>query len=200
MADAVARYAELDGPWGPVHIAATTRGVVAVEQLTPEPIFVEHLEARLGARIERDDASLAGVTAQIGAFLEGRPSDLGDIPVDLRDRPAWDQTVLAAVRGIPLGETRSYGEVATMIGRRGAARAVGGAVGRNPVGFIVPCHRVIAGDGTLGGYGADWWGDRESRLAIKRALLDLESGQVRGTGRIGYRPTTIGLRGSSDSS
>jgi methylated-DNA-[protein]-cysteine S-methyltransferase len=61
-----------------------------------------------------------------------------------------------------------------MIGRAGAARAVGGSVGRNPIGIIVPCHRVIAGDGTLGGYGGDAWGSREARLELKRSLLALE--------------------------
>ena len=94
-----------------------------------------------------------------------------DVPVDLRDRPDWDRQVLAAVRDIPFGETASYGEVARRIGRRGAARAVGGAVGRNPITLLIPCHRVIAADGTLGGYGGDGWGGREERLAIKRDLL-----------------------------
>ena len=93
------------------------------------------------------------------------------VPVDLRDRPDWDRQVLAAVRDIPIGATASYGEVARRIGRRGAARAVGGAVGRNPITLLIPCHRVIAADGTLGGYGGDGWGGREERLAIKRDLL-----------------------------
>jgi methylated-DNA-[protein]-cysteine S-methyltransferase len=61
-----------------------------------------------------------------------------------------------------------------MIGRRGAARAAGGAVGRNPIALLVPCHRVIAGDGSLGGYGGDWYGTREQSLAIKRELLERE--------------------------
>jgi methylated-DNA-[protein]-cysteine S-methyltransferase len=60
------------------------------------------------------------------------------------------------------------------VGRPGAARAVGGAIGRNPVGLVIPCHRVIAGDGSLGGYGGEWLDDREAMLAVKRALLELE--------------------------
>ena len=68
----------------------------------------------------------------------------------------------------------SYGRLARTIGRRGAARAVGGAVGRNPIGLAIPCHRVIAGDGSIGGYGGDWFGSREELLAIKRELLARE--------------------------
>ena len=56
--------------------------------------------------------------------------------------------------------------------------AVGGAVGRNPIGLLIPCHRVIAGDGTLGGYGGDWWGTREAMLGVKRTLLELEGVQL----------------------
>ena len=93
-----------------------------------------------------------------------------------RDRPAWDRLVLDGVRTIPRGTTASYGEVARRIGRPGAARAVGGAVGRNPVGLLVPCHRVIAGDGTLGGYGAAAWGGVE-------AALDAQAGAAAARGR-----------------
>jgi O-6-methylguanine DNA methyltransferase len=96
---------------------------------------------------------------------------LDALPLDLADRPAFDREVLAAVRAIPRGEVRSYGEIARAIGRPGAARAVGGAVGRNPVAMLVPCHRVVAGDGTLGGYGGGWWGDHERNLDVKASLL-----------------------------
>lgn len=66
-----------------------------------------------------------------------------------------------------------------MIGKAGAARAVGGAVGRNPLGLVIPCHRVIAGDGGLGGYGGGWWGGRATGLQLKRELLAREGVTVR---------------------
>jgi methylated-DNA-[protein]-cysteine S-methyltransferase len=66
-----------------------------------------------------------------------------------------------------------------MIGKPGAARAVGGAVGRNPIGLAIPCHRVIAGDGSLGGYGAGWWGGRQTGLDLKRELLAREGVSIR---------------------
>jgi O-6-methylguanine DNA methyltransferase len=91
--------------------------------------------------------------------------------VDLDDRPAWDQRVLAAVRELGWGETASYGGIARRIGSPRAARAVGGARGRNPITLLIPCHRVIAGDGTLGGYASDGWGDGDERLALKASLL-----------------------------
>ncbi len=95
------------------------------------------------------------------------------------DRPAWDQAVLAAVAEIPWGVVTSYGGVARQIDRPGAARAVGGAVGRSPIGIVIPCHRVIAGDGTLGGYGGDWYGSRERLLELKQELLAMEGVEVR---------------------
>ncbi len=95
-------------------------------------------------------------------------------PVDLDDRPAWDRRVLGAVRAIEWGDTASYGEIARRIGAPRAARAVGGALGRNPISLLVPCHRVIASDGTIGGYGGDAWGSRDAALERKRALLRRE--------------------------
>ena len=93
---------------------------------------------------------------------------------DLTDRPAWDRHVLGAVAGIPWGRTASYGEIARQVGAPRAARAVGGAVGRNPVSLLIPCHRVIAADGGIGGYGSDGWASRAERLAMKRDLLSRE--------------------------
>jgi methylated-DNA-[protein]-cysteine S-methyltransferase len=172
-------WVAIAGPRGPVHVAATARGIVAVEQLTTDDAFVASLRRRLGGPVEpatdvsttdpRRRRLIAGIAA-LEAILAGRPP--ADAPVlDLADRPDWDRRVLAAVAGIPWGRTASYGDVARSVGAPRAARAVGGAVGRNPISLLVPCHRVIAADGTIGGYGSDGWGSREERLALKRALL-----------------------------
>lgn len=173
----VAWTAATPGPWSPIHVAVGSQGVLAVAWLTTPDAFQRSLEARLHGPVVdiaeapgTPEAALMMQTIQaVGDVLVGaRPND---VPVDLRDRPDWDRRVLACVRDIPFGETASYGEVARRIGRPGAARAVGGAVGRNPITLLIPCHRVIAADGTLGGYGGDGWGGREERLAIKRGLL-----------------------------
>ena len=114
----------------------------------------------------------AGLAALEG-LLAGRPTRR-PIVFDLTDRPSWDRRVLEAVATIPWGTTASYGEIARQVGAPRAARAVGGAVGRNPVSLLIPCHRVIASDGSIGGYDGDGWGSREERLARKRDLLRRE--------------------------
>ena len=195
----------IEAPWGPIHLAASDRGIVAVELMTTEPGFSRGIERRLGrapswvdgAGLGVDGAGLGDHGAGLGDHgasanehlraasdrlsrtLGGDHADLAGLALDLADRPDWDRAVLGAVRSIPRGETRSYGDIARAIGRPGAARAVGGAVGRNPIGFIIPCHRVIAGDGTLGGYGGGWWGDRDRMLDLKTDLLRLEGRSVR---------------------
>jgi methylated-DNA-[protein]-cysteine S-methyltransferase len=166
--------AAVDAPWGPVHLAATARAIVALELLAPREGFVERLERRLGAGLVRGSSPvLDRAVVQVEEFLDGRRRAF-DLPIDINDRPDWDRAVFGAVRDVGWGELTSYGRVARAIDRPGAARAVGGAVGRNPIGLIIPCHRVIAGDGSLGGYGGDWYGSREQHLDLKRELLAME--------------------------
>jgi methylated-DNA-[protein]-cysteine S-methyltransferase len=175
-----AAYAIVAAPWGPVHVAATSRGVTAIELFTPTERFVASLESRLhlavepagAARGESREVAQRAATA-VEAYLAGSRAPF-DVAIDLGARPAWDAAVFEGVRGVGWGEVTSYGRLARRIGRAGAARAVGGAVGRNPIALIVPCHRVIAGDGSLGGYGGAWWGTAEEMLAVKRTLLELE--------------------------
>jgi O-6-methylguanine DNA methyltransferase len=188
----IVALATLPGPWGPIHLASTERGLAAVALAGPEEPFRDALVARFAGPVPRTGndggeageraavavACLAAAAAALEAVLEAGDSPprealavLRAIPIDLSDRPAWDRAVLEAVHAIPRGEVRSYGEVARAIGRPGAARAVGGAVGRNPVGFVIPCHRVVAGDGTLGGYGGSWWGEADRLLDLKSGLL-----------------------------
>lgn len=182
MDDPVAITTTLAGPWGPVHVAATERGIVSVEWLTTEAAFEAALCRRLDGRVAPAETGRSfgrrgrrkrhldrGVKA-IEAFLAGRQPK-SDIMLDLADRPAWDRRVLRVVAAIPWGRTASYGEIARQVGAPRAARAVGGALGRNPISFLIPCHRVIAADGTLGGWGGDRWGDLTRRLAMKRDLL-----------------------------
>jgi O-6-methylguanine DNA methyltransferase len=149
-----------------------------------EAAFDQALARRLGGRVtpatagrsfgghafDRRERHLASGVKAIEAFLAGRRAK-PDVRLDLADRPEWDRRVLAAVADIPWGHTASYADIARRIGAPGAARAVGGALGRNPISFLIPCHRVIAADGTLGGWGGDRWGDLSHRLATKRNLL-----------------------------
>jgi O-6-methylguanine DNA methyltransferase len=174
------RAATVAAPWGPLELAATEHGLVALEVLAPREAFDDRLESRLGLPVARGrgegsaDRMLDRSIAAVEAFLAGRPAALVGLPLDLGKPKPWDRAVFEAVRNVPFGRVTSYGRIAIAIGRRGAARAVGGAVGRNPIGLAVPCHRVIAGDGSIGGYGGDWWGSRDELVSIKRHLLELE--------------------------
>ncbi len=146
---------------GPLLIAATMRGLCRVA-------FDEDAAAlaRLFplAAIEPGDAALAAMAARVVAQVESPARDTG-LPVDVRGT-AFQEAIWQALQAIPPGETRSYTDLAALAGYPGATRAAGTACGANPVAVVVPCHRILRGDGALGGYvhGPD----------RKRALLDRE--------------------------
>ncbi len=177
-----AAVAVLATPVGPLHAAATGEGIIGLELRTTDEAFAASIRARTRRAIvpAADPAAspaarahLAELEREVAEHLAGSRDEFA-VPVVLEGCSEWDRRVLEGVRTIPRGGTASYGEIARRIGRPGAARAVGGAVGRNPVGLLVPCHRVIAGDGTLGGYGGSWFGSREELLGLKERLLELE--------------------------
>jgi O-6-methylguanine DNA methyltransferase len=171
------------GPWGPLRVAASADGIVAAEWSPTREAFETRLRARFGVRIDAvadsdadtdADTMLGSVLPLIERLVAGDPVDVTDVAIDLSDRPTFDRRVLAAVREVPWGQTASYGEIARRVGAPRAARAVGGAVGRNPLALLVPCHRIIAADGSLGGYGGDGATERAEALQRKRELLRRE--------------------------
>lgn len=167
-------FAIVAAPWGPIHVAADRRTIVGLEVLTPPGVFAERLALRLRRPVDPGRSRLLErAMGQVEAYLAGTLRSF-DLPIDLGPATDWDRAVLGGVRRVPWGGVTSYGRLARSIGRPGAARAAGGSVGRNPIGLLIPCHRVIAGDGSLGGYGGAWFGTRDQLLAIKRELLDLE--------------------------
>jgi methylated-DNA-[protein]-cysteine S-methyltransferase len=152
----------IDSPVGPLTLAghgATLTNLRMVDQ-THEPAD--------RAGWEPDDAAFPEAVEQLEAYFAGERTDF-DLDLDLVGTD-FQRRVWAALRTIPYGETRSYGEIADQIGSAGAFRAVGLANGRNPIGIIVPCHRVIGANGSLTGYGGG--------LGRKQALLDLEQGRA----------------------
>ena len=104
----------------------------------------------------------------IKAGMAGQEADLSHVPVDLGDLSHFDRLVLIETRNIRRGETRTYGEIAARLGAGGAARAVGRALGANPIPIIIPCHRVIAANGGSGGFSAD------GGAAVKMRILGIE--------------------------
>lgn len=118
--------------------------------------------------MERETSVLREVKRQLEAYFAGKLREF-DLPLHLEGTP-FRLTVWEQLRQIPYGRTISYRELACRTGRPGACRAVGGANRHNPIPIIVPCHRVIAADGTIGGYSGNCNGSAE----LKRALLKLE--------------------------
>ena len=157
------RFCSFPSPVGTVLIAATGKGLCSVK-IGERPDKLERAleEEFSGARLLQHP--LTSLKDQILAFLTGE-SSLARVPLDIRgtvfQRRVWD-----ALRRIPRGETRTYGELARAVGAPAAVRAVGSACGANPVALAVPCHRAVRTDGGLGGYA---WG-----LSRKKLLLELE--------------------------
>jgi methylated-DNA-[protein]-cysteine S-methyltransferase len=172
---AALRVTSVPGPWGPIHVAVTGRGVLAIAILASREQFVDEAIRRSGQEpVPGSSGGLDQAAHAVERFFAGDPDAFEGVRLDLVGRRQWDRAVFDGVRRVRRGEVTSYGRLARAIGHAGAARAVGGAVGRNPIGLAIPCHRVIAGDGTIGGYGGDWFGTREQLLEIKRELLLLE--------------------------
>ena len=169
------RYAVTDTPIGPVLVAATERGICSVRLGAREQAMAAELGREFPAAvIRRDRNGMSDWIRTLARHLEGREARL-DLPVDIRVT-AFQWRVYEALRAIPYGETRTYKEVARSIGKPKAARAVGRACATNPVGIVIPCHRVVREGGGLGGYA---WG-----LGIKRQLLESERrGAARGRRR-----------------
>lgn len=146
---------------GEIHVAATPRGLAGAwfsgQRHTP-PTLAHWLE-------QAEHPLLIRACAQLQDYFAGRRTRF-DLPLDLRGGTAFQQSVWQGLLAIPRGATTSYGALCARIGKPAAARAVGAAVGRNPLSVIVPCHRVLGADGSLTGYAGG--------LERKTALLALE--------------------------
>ncbi|MGW1159519.1 methylated-DNA--[protein]-cysteine S-methyltransferase [Streptomyces sp. NPDC002513] len=159
------QHTVIDSPYGPLTLVADDGvlcGLYMADQRhrPPEETFGDRDEAPFGEAPFREAAD------QLAAYFAG---ELKEFTVELRlDGTPFQRSVWEQLRLIPYGETRSYGELADALGNPGASRAVGLANGRNPIGIIVPCHRVVGANGSLTGYGGG--------LDRKQRLLDFESG------------------------
>jgi methylated-DNA-[protein]-cysteine S-methyltransferase len=162
------KYAIINTAAGWVGILSSPRGLL--KTTLPEPSAEDALK-ELGedvAKALESPDTLQEIADSLMGYYYGEPIEF-HYPLDLSRATAFQRLVWEAARTIPYGETRSYGWVTKQIGKPHAARAVGQALGRNPLLIVVPCHRVIAGDGSLGGFGRSGTG-----LEIKSQLLELE--------------------------
>ena len=148
---------------------AWDRGVVACESTAPFEPFVERLERRLRPRSCRGPHPvLDAAVAQLEEFLDGRRRAF-DLPIDLSDRPAWDQAVLAAVCDVPWGAVASYGQIARAVDRPGRRVRPAGRSAAARSGSSSRATGSSPADGSLGGYGVDGFGSRHRHLRLKRS-------------------------------
>jgi methylated-DNA-[protein]-cysteine S-methyltransferase len=163
-------YARADSPLGPLLLAATPRGLACVSysEFRDEDKTLERLAARLSPRVVEAPARLDEIRRQLDDYFAGRRRDFS-LQIDWGLVGDFGRRVLGQTAAIPFGEVSTYGDISRAIGSPGAARATGNALGANPMPIVVPCHRVVASGGKLGGY--------TGGLDRKKLLLTLERGE-----------------------
>ncbi len=162
----VVRYAIVSSTFGYVLAAATEHGVCSAALGDNPTTLIDDLTRAFGdATIAQDEGTLNGWMDALSDYLHGDRMRL-DLPLDVAATP-FQQEVWNALRAIPYGTTQTYQQVAQRMGRPEATRAVAQACASNPVALIVPCHRVVRADGTLGGY--RWGIERKCALIAHEA-------------------------------
>ena len=169
VAPADVHYALVDSPVGTLVAAATPRGLATLsyeDHGGGADAILEWLAAKLSPRMLEAPARLDDVRRELDEYFEGRRRDF-DLPIDWTLTTPFARRVLKATAAIPFGRVSTYGEMASQAGNPKASRAAGHALGSNPIPIVVPCHRVVRSDGSIGQYvgGVD----------AKNALLTLEA-------------------------
>lgn len=159
-------YGEIDSPVGPLFVAATERGVCEIDFASShdQHEVMRRLEQRGFHPIENQNA-ITSIANQLSEYFNGE-RDRFEVPLDFSGVSPFTKAVLLATNSVPFGHLSTYREIAKSIGQPTATRAVGNALGRNPIPVIVPCHRIVRSDSSLGGY--------TGGLHIKHELLKIE--------------------------
>jgi methylated-DNA-[protein]-cysteine S-methyltransferase len=161
-----AEFTLFDTPIGRCAIAWRQRGIVGLQ--LPEADDAQARKRLLrrhpGATEVEPPENIAAAITRIVALLSGKPADLSGLPLDMARASDFERKVYAIAREIPPGETLTYGEIAEKLGDKLRSRDVGQAMGKNPFPIVVPCHRVVAANGKLGGFSAP--GGVETKLKI----------------------------------
>lgn len=160
-----AYYDSLDTPIGRVFVATTAAGLVRVSFRQSESKFTANLRQQIGADVVKSAVKTKAVVHQLRDYFAGRRRTF-NVATDLSHVTPFQRSVLLAAAKVPPGKVVSYGDIAKRVGRPHGSRAVGQALGHNPVPIVIPCHRVVAAGGGLGGY--------TGGLTIKKKLLRLE--------------------------
>jgi len=163
------RYAIFETRWGHFGLAGTDLAIyrTCLPQRNPQRAKAQLLRALPSAR--EDSGLLRPLQQQIIAYFKGSAVEFDrDMSIAWQDSSPFGIRVLSACRAVRFAKTVTYGQLAKNIGRPTAARAVGSALAKNPVPLIVPCHRVVRGDGTMGGFSA------LGGVSLKKKMLELE--------------------------
>lgn len=163
-------YRVVDSPLGPLWIAVGPKGVLAIHYgAGADPHELARIVRAYGPGVLPDARRADGVARELDEYFAGKRRTF-DVAVDLSPLTAFQQRVLRATARVAFGEVSTYGRVAAEAGSERGSRATGQALGANPIPIVVPCHRILAGDGSLGGYAGG--------LEAKRRLLQLERREV----------------------
>lgn len=163
-------YRVIDSPLGPLWIAVGPKGVLAIHYgAEPSHGELARIVRTYGPGVLPDARRADPVARELDQYFSGKRKTF-DVAVDLSTLTAFQRGILAATARVGFGEVSTYAKVAAKAGSERASRAAGQALGSNPVPIVVPCHRILASDGSLGGYAGG--------LAAKRVLLQLERGSV----------------------
>jgi O-6-methylguanine DNA methyltransferase len=191
-------YVEIEGPIGRLFVAFNGSGISLVgrsgfgRDATDAGGFEEEFRSTFGRPVTRVAGAPEHIARIIDSRVWGRARKPADVPLNLARLPDFERQVLLKTLEIPRGEVRPYSWIAAELGRPLAVRAVGNALARNPVPFVVPCHRVVRSDGTIGNYGAG--GPQAKRALLVAEGLDpteLEALPARGIRYMGSDTTRI---------
>ena len=159
------QWGEMNSPLGPLFAAVNERGLCAIDFGRQQNKFLERFDPR--AQLEKNSQAVERILAQLREYFSGERSNF-NLPVDISQLTPFQRSVLDVACRIAPGQVWTYQRIAEELGRPRASRPVGGALARNPIPIVIPCHRVIASDGSLGGYSGG------SGLKAKQWLLRLE--------------------------
>ena len=171
-------FAIFETPIGTCGMAWSSLGVAGLQlpEATADGTRARMRRRWAGATESAPSPGVQRAIDRVLALLQGEAVDLSDIPLDLEAAPDFHRKVYEVARTIPPGQTMTYGEIAKKLGAPHESREVGQALGRNPVAIIVPCHRVLAANGKMGGFSATGGVD------TKRRILEIEGAAALGAG------------------
>lgn len=163
-------YTVVDSPLGPLWVAVGPKGVLAIHYgAEPSPLELGRIVRTYGPGVLPDPKRADAVARELDQYFAGKRRRF-DVAVDLSPLTTFQRRILAATAAVEFGDVSTYAKVAARAGSAKGSRAAGQALGANPIPIVVPCHRILASDGSLGGYAGG--------LDAKRRLLSLERGEA----------------------